>query len=90
MYLFIYSFFYLFVYLFIYYYLLNEIELDLDLHNFGSIQHILSDLGLGCSTNFLTDNSRKSSYFSSGISVWLIHLTNPSPMYNKIKLSPAR
>ena len=32
----------------------------------------------------LSDNSRKPSYFFNSISAWLIHLINPSSMYNKI------
>ena len=51
------------------------------------IHHTLSNVGelhFVRITNCLTVDSRKSSYFSNGISAWLILLINPSWMYNKI------
>ena len=40
--------------------------------------HIIQprEIELDCITNFLTDNSRKSSFFSNGISSWSIHFFN--------------
>ena len=47
------------------------------------------DIGLDGITNCVTDNFRRSSYFSNDIPAWLINLINPSQMYNKINLSPS-
>ena len=48
------------------------------------------EIGLDCITNWFTDNSRKSSYFSNGICAWLIYLISPGLMYNEISPSSVR
>ena len=78
-----------------YYYLLKGIRLDLDLQyyeyppNFSSNNVFVLHKPHINWTNCLTDNSRKSSYFPTGIPALLINLINPSPTNDKISLSPS-